>query len=395
MVAVPARATPFVMRDVVAKGIKTVHFFTSGFAETGTEDGRKLSAQIEQMAKDAGILVIGPNCMEVYNSENGMRFDQNQPVGTTGGLTVLGQSGAHTSSLISMSQTNGVGVNKGINFGNGINLDSSDLLEYFTDDPNTQMIAMYVEGPKDARRLLEALRTTAALKPVVLWKGGQTPAGQRMATSHTGSLAGAVEVWEAVYRQTGAIGADSLEEALDVVKALAYLKPVTGDGVGIIGGTGGQSVAMSDDFNRADLQVPTLAPHTLEALGGGSSSSSAPATSIPWTLGASTGATWRPPLIFCPWTPTSTPSPSFGRAWAGGGPRRRCWRSCSCIRRQVRKPGSLWWACFGPPLPTRMALPWKRWTRPSRAWGSPRFPAPPERPERSRRSLTTTGSGRA
>ena len=265
--AVPRRATPFVLKDAIAKGVKTVHFFTSGFAETATDDGRQLSAQIAQMANEAGMLIIGPNCMGVYNPENGMRFGQNQTVGSSGPVTVLSQSGAHASSLVSGVQASGVGVNKGISFGNGMILDSPDLVEYFAQDPKTEIIAIYVEGPKDARRLFEALRRTTPRKPVVLWKGGQTPAGSRMASSHTGSLAGSIQIWDAVFRQTGAIRADTLEETLDMVKALAYLKPTTGDGVGVIGGSGGQSVAVSDDFNRAGLRIPTFSPHTLEVMG--------------------------------------------------------------------------------------------------------------------------------
>ena len=267
VVAVPARATPAVFRDAIAKGVKTVHFFTSGFEETGTAEGIQRGQLITQMARDAGTLVIGPNCMGVYNPANGMRFGQNQPVGETGVLTVLGQSGAHTSSLISTAQASGIGINKAVSFGNGIILDSSDLIEYFGDDPETQLIAMYIEGPKDSRRLFEALRRTAPRKPVVVWKGGLTEDGGRMAASHTGSLAGSEAVWDAVYKQTGAIRADSLEEALDVMKALVYLHPTTGYGVGIIGGTGGQSVAMSDDFSRAGLRVPRLSQPTLDTLG--------------------------------------------------------------------------------------------------------------------------------
>ena len=267
VIAVPRGAVPIVLKDAIAKGVKTVHMFTSGFAETATEQGAQLQEQIRQMAEEAGTLIIGPNCMGVFNPENGMRFGQYQDLEKTGSVTVISQSGGHAASLTTGAQYSGIGINKCVSFGNGILLNSADLLEYFAEDPKTSIICAYVEGLQDGQRFFRVLAEAARRKPVILWKGGQTAEGRRMAASHTGSLAGATEIWDAMTRQTGAIRADSLEDAVDVLKALAYLNPTTGDGVGIIGGSGGQSVSMSDDFSRAGLRVPTLSEHTLEGLG--------------------------------------------------------------------------------------------------------------------------------
>ena len=267
VVAVPRRAVPIVLKDAIAKGVKTVHMFTSGFAESG-EEGAQLQQQITQMAQEAGVMVIGPNCMGVFNPEVGMRFAPGQEVDKTGSVTIISQSGGHASSLTQATQASGVGINKTISFGNGIVLDSSDLLHYFANDPKTNVICAYIEGPRDGRSFFRALREACRSKPVVLLKGGQTEAGQRSAASHTGALAGSMEIWNAMARQAGAIRVDSFEEAVDTVKALAYLSPTTGDGVGIIGGSGGQSVSMSDDFSRAGLRVPTLSQPTLEAMSG-------------------------------------------------------------------------------------------------------------------------------
>ena len=265
VMAVPRRAAPFVLKDAIAKGVKTVHMFTSGFAESG-EEGIQLQQQITQMAQEAGVVVVGPNCMGVFNPEVGMRFAPGQDVNNKGSVTILSQSGGHASTLTTATQASGIGINKSVSFGNGIVLDSSDLLEYFATDPNTKIICAYIEGPKDSRRFFQALREAASRKPVVLLKGGQTEAGQRMAASHTGSLATSKGVWDAMTRQAGAIGVDSFDDAVDMVKALAYLTPATGDGVGIIGGSGGQSVTMSDDFSRGGLRIPTLSQSTQEAM---------------------------------------------------------------------------------------------------------------------------------
>lgn len=265
--AVPRRVVPFVFKDAITKGIKTVHMFTSGFAESGSEEGLQLQTQIAEMAREAGVLIIGPNCMGVFNPEVGMRFGPGQEVDNKGTATIISQSGAHASSMTQGLQASGIGINKAISFGNGILLDSPDLLAYFAQDPNTSVICAYIEGPKDGKRFFSALREATKSKPVILWKGGQSEAGQRSANSHTGSLAGSGEVWNAMVQQAGAIRADSLEDAVDVAKALTYLTPTTGEKVGIIGGSGGQSVSMSDDFSRAGLQVPRLSKETLEGMG--------------------------------------------------------------------------------------------------------------------------------
>jgi len=268
VVAVPRRVVPFVLKDAIAKGVKTVHLFTSGFAESGSDEGVQAQEQITQMVQKAGVLVIGPNCMGVFNPHFGMRFGAGQQVDNIGSATVISQSGAHASAMTQGLQASGIGVNMSVSFGNAIMLDSPDLLQYFAEDSNTSVICAYIEGPKDGKRFFQALREVAPRKPVVLWKGGQTDAGRRSAASHTGSLAGSIEVWDAGTRQAGAIRADSLEEVIDVTKMLTYLTPTTGDRVGIIGGSGGQSVSMSDDFSRVGLNVPTLSGSSLESMAG-------------------------------------------------------------------------------------------------------------------------------
>jgi acyl-CoA synthetase (NDP forming) len=265
--AVPRRFAASVLRDAVEKNIPTVHMFTSGYAESGEEQAIKDQDEIRDIATQGGTLIIGPNCMGVFNPEVGMRFGAGQDINNIGNVSVISQSGAHASSMTAAMQGNGIGINRTISFGNGIVLDSPDLLSYFSNDPKTKLICGYIEGPKNGKRFFEELRKVTPHKPVVLWKGGQTDAGVRSVASHTGSLAGSVEVWNAMVNQAGAIRADSLEEALDATKALLYLTPTTGQNIGIIGGSGGQSVSMSDDFSRAGLNVPRLTESTLTSMG--------------------------------------------------------------------------------------------------------------------------------
>jgi acyl-CoA synthetase (NDP forming) len=161
---------------------------------------------------------------------------------------------------------NGIKISKSVSYGNAVVLDSTDFLEYLGEDEDTEVIGLYVEGVKDGRRFFDRLRDVAARKPVVIWKGGDTEAGARAAASHTGVLAESSTVWQAAVRQCGAIKVDSFDEMIDSVKALLYVKPTTGTRVGLIAMSGGQSVAITDTFARAGLDVPLLTEAAYERL---------------------------------------------------------------------------------------------------------------------------------
>jgi len=266
LVAVPRAAAAVVLRDCIAKGVGGVAMFTSGFAETDTEEGRALQQRLTGMALEAGLPLIGPNCMGLYNPALGVRFMENQPSGFEGDVTFLSQSGGHGADFSMAAHAAGVPIRKTISFGNGAILENADYLEYFAADQDTRYIAMYVEGLRDGRRFFRVLHEAARRKPVVLWKGGLTDAGGRATSSHTASLAGSAEIWEAVYRQTGAIPVTSILEMVDVLKGLRLWPRFTGDGVGLTGGSGGQSVAMADVFSRAGMRVPQLSAQSREQL---------------------------------------------------------------------------------------------------------------------------------
>jgi acyl-CoA synthetase (NDP forming) len=155
-----------------------------------------------------------------------------------------------------------------ISYGNGVVLDSSDLLEYLLQDDTTTVIGMYIEGPRHGRRFFEVVRRIPPQKPLLIWRGGQTTAGSRATASHTASLAQDNAIWEALFRQTGAIRINSLDEMVDTVKALQWLKPCTGQRLGLITMTGGPSVVSTDTFAKQGLEIPTLSPASYEAFQG-------------------------------------------------------------------------------------------------------------------------------
>ncbi|MEZ4503683.1 MAG: CoA-binding protein [Dehalococcoidia bacterium] len=264
--AVPRAITPRIVADCAARGVGGIAMFTSGFAETGEPDAIELQRQIVEIANDAGMPIVGPNCLGVYNRRVGVRFGDDQIVGGEGNVAVAGQSGTNSSGLISAMQRIGLKVGRGVSYGNAVVVNECDYLEYYLADPAIEVIVMYVEGLKDARRFFELLREGTKRKPVVLWRGGQTEAGARAVQSHTASLASSVAVWQAMLEQTNAIGTGSLEETVDVASVLVNTAPSTGRDIALIGMNGGQAVALTDQFSLAGFRVPQLSEASYQQL---------------------------------------------------------------------------------------------------------------------------------
>ena len=265
-VAVSRAVTPQILEDCIHKRVAAVHFFTAGFSETSTEEGMRLESQLIKRAKQANLYLIGPNCVGIFNPKIGIRQGDEQYTGFAGPVGFISQSGTHARDFALESHLDGVDINKSVSFGNGVVLDSPDYLEYFGHDDGIKVIGMYLEGVKDGRRFFSVLREVSVLKPVVIWKGGRTGEGAQAIASHTGSLAIPQNVWNAALRQSGAINVANMGELIDTIKALLYLLPVRGNRVGIIGGSGGQSVAITDAFTDDGLQVPLLTQESYDEL---------------------------------------------------------------------------------------------------------------------------------
>ncbi len=266
IVNVPRVVAPQILEDCIRREVAAAHFYTSGFSETGTEEGVRLERLLAEKAEQANFHLIGPNCMGIFNPKVGARQTPQQYTGVAGPVGLISQSGTHAISFSLEAHLQGIDINKSVSFGNGIVLDSTDFLEYFGRDPEIKVIGMYLEGVMDGRRFLSVLREVSAQKPVVIWKGGRTEEGERAIASHTGALAVSQAIWDAAVKQYGGIKAVRMEELIDTLKALLYLSPVRGDRVAIAGGSGGQSVAIADIFAEAGLKLPLLTPESYEEL---------------------------------------------------------------------------------------------------------------------------------
>jgi acyl-CoA synthetase (NDP forming) len=266
--AVPRPVAPRIVADCVAKKAGGVSLFTSGFAETGEAEGIRLQEQIAATAREGGLLLIGPNCMGIYNRRLGVRQAMDQPAGDEGRVGFISHSGTHAINFSLLGAAHGVKISKSVSAGNSAVVIPADYLEYMAQDAETKVIGMYLEGVQDGRRFFAVLRDTARLKPVVVWKGGASEAGQRAMFSHTGGLATSATTWQALAKQCGVITVDSLDETVDVMKALLFARPGTGRRVGLMALTGGQSVVITDAFERAGLEVPLLTERSYQELAG-------------------------------------------------------------------------------------------------------------------------------
>jgi acyl-CoA synthetase (NDP forming) len=266
MTAVPRQIAPRIVADCAAKKVAGVMLFTSGFTEIGDEEGQRLERTLADTARAAGMALIGPNCMGLYHPKIGLRNYAELPTGEAGSVGFIGQSGTHSITFGLAAPNHGIKISKAVSFGNAAVLDASDYLDYLASDEETRIIGMYLEGVREGRRFFSLLRQVTPRKPVVIWKGGRSEAGQRAISSHTASLAVPAAVWDAAVRQAGAIAAESFDELCDIIKLLLFAKHTTGTGVGLIAMTGGPSVVITDAFEKAGLKVPVLSDASYEEL---------------------------------------------------------------------------------------------------------------------------------
>ena len=266
IISVPARAVPTVLEDCVAKGVPAAEIFTAGFSETGEDEGRRLEAEVVNIARK-GIKLIGPNCFGIYCPAGGLTLLPGSDFPRESGpVAFISQSGGHATEFARDASGWGIRFSKVVSYGNACDINEADLLEYLAQDEETQIIAAYIEGPRAGRRLLSLVQEVSMSKPVVIWKAGLTEDGARAVRSHTASLAGEEAIWNALFKQTPALQVSNLEELIETTVALQHLPPTVGRRVAVIGGGGGVSVAAADACNRSGLEVPPFVREIQEQL---------------------------------------------------------------------------------------------------------------------------------
>jgi len=266
VVSIPAGAVLSLLDDCAAKGVKAVQFFTAGFSESGIAERVDLENEMLRKAVAGGVRIIGPNCVGAFVPKSrlvnlaGVSHDP-------GSIAFISQSGGHANNIVQFGDSRGLRFSKVVSYGNGLDVDEIEMLNYFAEDPDTKIIGAYIEGVRDGKGFAEALKSAAEKKPVVIYKGGRTDAGKRAAFSHTASMTSSVAAFDALCRQVNAIVVEDLDEMIDVLALLSYADPLpSGTGVAMIGAGGGPSVLAGDVMEKQELKLPMMPEDTQDAL---------------------------------------------------------------------------------------------------------------------------------
>ncbi|MGD9212797.1 MAG: CoA-binding protein [Desulfobacteraceae bacterium] len=262
---IPAKFCVTAMEDCAKKGVKAVIIEAMGFAEVGGE-GTTLQKKIVDIAKKNDIRVMGPNCTGIVSREITTSFFPMKDV-QKGNVVLIGQSGLLAAGMSSDIVVNrSLAINKVCSIGNKCDVNENDLLAYFGEDPDTDVISMYLESIADGANFVPIAKKVAAKKPVIFLKGGRTEAGAKAAMSHTGSMASNTKIVEAAIRQTGCIKADDFTEIKDFAKVFSTQPIPSGNRVVIVTAAGSVGVVVSDICAEHGLVMPKLSPETVEKL---------------------------------------------------------------------------------------------------------------------------------
>ncbi|MFA5322951.1 MAG: CoA-binding protein [Smithella sp.] len=258
IIAVTARHVPDVLEACRKKGAAGAEILSSGFSELGTAEGKELERRIKEIAFK-GIRVVGPNCFGIYCPASGLTLLPGPDLSRQNGpVAFLAQSGGMSIDFAHAGKWMGVRFSKVVSFGNGVDLREADLLRYLKEDPETKVIAMYIEGIQDGEKFFKEIKAVGKKKPVIVYKGGLSRAGARAVASHTASMGGSRVIWKSILKQVNAIQVNDTEELAQTSLAFATLPPKTFSGISIIGGGGAIGVTACDNAETYGIGIPPL-----------------------------------------------------------------------------------------------------------------------------------------
>lgn len=267
VIAVPAKFVVKAVEDCGKKKIRNVIIITAGFKEVGNN---KLDNLLEKTLAKYKIKCIGPNCLGVYSTYGidtlflpKVRLKRPKP----GKISFVSQSGASGSAILDLAAEEGYGFSKFISYGNAMNIDETDLIEYLAEDKDTQVICLYVEGIVNGKRFMETCKKISRKKPIIAIKGGTSKKGSEATMSHTGSLAGQAEIYYGAFKQAGIITANNLEEMFDYLKIFEKIKiKPKGNRIQVITNGGGYGILSTDAIEQFGLEMAEPSKTTIHFL---------------------------------------------------------------------------------------------------------------------------------
>src|SRR5215213_3468966 len=262
VIATPNKIVPQVMEEIGKKKIKGVIIVSAGFKEVD-ESGARLEKQIGDIGKQYGTRIIGPNCLGI------MSLSQSSMMNATflkitpevGGIALVSQSGAICAATVEDAIAQGIGFSKVISMGNKVDMDENDILELLSEDDDTKVIVMYLEDIHDGKRFMQIAKriTKEKKKPILVLKSGRTPEGAKAAMSHTGALMGSDETYDALFKQSGVIRVDTMQELFEMSTAFAKQPiPSSNGGVVIVSNAGGPAIISTDACSKYGLKMADI-----------------------------------------------------------------------------------------------------------------------------------------
>lgn len=265
VIVVPSKVVAGVMKECGAKKVGAAIVISAGFRETGAE-GRQLEREVMEIAQAHGIRVVGPNCLGVITTANQLNASFAARMPERGRISFMSQSGALCTGILDWAAANALGFSSFVSLGNKGDLNETDFLQAWHKDPETDVIMAYLEGIVDGPRFMQVARELTKEKPLIVIKSGTTNAGSRAVSSHTGTLAGTDSAYDAAFRQSGVLRAQSVSELFAYSTAFAYQPLPRGRRVAIVTNAGGPGIMATDACEKRGLQLATLSPETVSLL---------------------------------------------------------------------------------------------------------------------------------
>jgi len=265
IVALPAKMVPDIVGQCGSAGVKNLIVVSAGFGEAGRND---LEREIKDKMDRHDMNLLGPNCLGILNTSTGLDTIFNPPDRQdrppSGSIAFISQSGAFGAATLDWFSEAEIGLSKFVSYGNRIDIDEADLVDYLSTDEETDFIIIYMEGVKYGRRFFEAAKRCG--KPMMAVKSGRTEEGASAATSHTASLAGRDKVYHGAFKQAGVIRARDIREMFNVAKAVSYQPVPRGDDIAIVTNGGGAGVMATDELVERGLSLASLSVETKKDL---------------------------------------------------------------------------------------------------------------------------------
>jgi acetate---CoA ligase (ADP-forming) len=265
VIVIPYPHVPAALRECGEKGIRAVIVISAGFREAGPE-GLERELELIDIARQYSIRLVGPNCLGIIDTFTPLNASFAAGMPPKGPMGFMSQSGALGTAVLDIALAGRLGLSKFVSLGNKADVSEIDLLKAWQDDPDTRVIMMYSEGLPNGQEFIETARQVSRHKPIVAIKSGVTQSGSRAVSSHTGSLAGSEQAYQAAFRQAGVLRVEAMETLFDIALAIGYQPALKGDRIAIVTNAGGPGILATDALEHAGLSLARFEIETIQAL---------------------------------------------------------------------------------------------------------------------------------